>query len=726
MTMRTILLPVVLIGSVLCAGVLGQGAGEEEAKRIAVLKSDAALKAKVDACRELTVIGTKDCVPVLAGLLDDEKLRHMARYALEPIRDGAVDEALRKALGTLKGRPLVGVIGSVGVRRDTAATAALAGFLGDGDPEVAQAAARALGRMGTPAAAEALTEVLKGAPAANRPAVVEGLFRCAEAIAAAGKPGEAMAIYDRLRKQQKLPHQVRTGALRGAVLTRGDEGLPLLVEALRSDDFRLVGAAVRIGQEAPGSKATEALAQALGKLSPDSQILLSLTLGKRGDSAALPQLFALARKGETAARIAAIRGMTEIGHASAVPVLIKLHADAAQEVALAAQNALAALAGPEADSALVNMLAGGAAGAKVMAAELIGRRRMAGAVPELVKAAGADDEAVRVACLEVLGELAGAKEFPVLVRQLVAAKSAPESKACEQALAAICTRLSRPDASKVKIIKAVYGDLPNGTSRDVAAKVAAMVKDGKFSVAASNTHFGDPIPGTPKSLRLVYSVDGVVNDETVPEKRAIEIRAGAAPTALADALLGALEGTSGTKRLALLRVLRAAGGAKALATVSAAVADAGIRKEAVAILCGWPTPDALPQLMRLAASAKSTRDKVLALRGCCRLVPMQNVPAEAKAETLKGLLGTCERVDEKRLALSALGAVPGPEALAVVVPYLESAQLKEEACLAAVGISEAIAGSHGEAAAAAMKRVVAMTGNKGTSKRARAVLRRTK
>jgi HEAT repeat protein len=93
---------------------------------IATLKSDAAHKEKADACRQLAMVGTKDAVPVLAALLSDEKLAHMARYALEPIPDPAVDDALRAALGRLKGRPLVGVICSIGVRRDRMAVQSLA------------------------------------------------------------------------------------------------------------------------------------------------------------------------------------------------------------------------------------------------------------------------------------------------------------------------------------------------------------------------------------------------------------------------------------------------------------------------------------------------------------------------------------------------------------------------------------------------------------------------
>ena len=81
-------------------------AKEQEAKLIAVLKSDAPRQEKSDACRELALIGTKESIAPLAALLGDEKLSHMARYGLEPNPDPSVDEALRSALDKVKGRPL--------------------------------------------------------------------------------------------------------------------------------------------------------------------------------------------------------------------------------------------------------------------------------------------------------------------------------------------------------------------------------------------------------------------------------------------------------------------------------------------------------------------------------------------------------------------------------------------------------------------------------------------
>ncbi|MGQ9589821.1 MAG: hypothetical protein ACUVYA_05955, partial [Planctomycetota bacterium] len=106
---------------------------EREAKLIAVLKSDASLHDKMGACRELAVVGTRAAIPALAELLLDEKLSHMARYALEPIPDAAADEALIGALAKASGRALAGIAVSLGVRRCARATGPLAELLGHSD-----------------------------------------------------------------------------------------------------------------------------------------------------------------------------------------------------------------------------------------------------------------------------------------------------------------------------------------------------------------------------------------------------------------------------------------------------------------------------------------------------------------------------------------------------------------------------------------------------------------
>jgi HEAT repeat protein len=226
---KTIMMLACLTALVLTIPIVSQAgdskasSSEQEAKLIAVLKSSATPLEKAEACRELGRVGTRAAVAPLADLLGDEKLSHMARYGLEPIPDPAVDEALRDAASKLKGRPLIGVIGSIGVRRDAKAIDLLARQLKDSDTDVMHAAARALGSIGTTEAAKALENVLAGAPIPSRLAVSEGLFRCAEALSAHGKRSEALAIYGCLNRAE-VPQQVRDGAAKKIQALRQEEG----------------------------------------------------------------------------------------------------------------------------------------------------------------------------------------------------------------------------------------------------------------------------------------------------------------------------------------------------------------------------------------------------------------------------------------------------------------------------------------------------------------------
>ena len=722
-----VLAVMLLVGAAASVGQAAEpSAKEQEAKLIAVLKSEAPQKEKSDACRELARVATKDAVPVLAALLADEKLSHMARYGLETIPDPAVDEALRDALAKLKGRPLVGVIGSLGVRRDAKAIDALAKLLQDSNPDVVQTTARSLGRIGTSAAAKALGDVLANVSVPNQLAVCEGLLRCAETLAAKGQRDEALAIYDRLRGLQG-PHQVRTGGLRGAVLLRETDGLPILMQALRGDDFALFEAAARTSLEMPGADVTQALAAELGKLPAGKQILVIQTLGNRGDAGALAALSAAAKSGEKTIRVAAIRAVSQIASAAAAPVFVDLLGDADREVAQAAKDGLAALPGREVDTALAAMLSQPDAGVRIRAIEMLGQRRNTSALPAFLKAAEDAEEGVRLAGIRALSDVAGGDEMPAMLALLMKAKSPQDLEALEGAVAAICIRLARPAGGKVTIQKAIYGDLPGGPSADVTQKVAEMVKAGTLSVEASNGNFGDPANGIPKKLRVEYTVDGTAQARTVSEGETVTLTATVTPPACVDALCEALARAPTPPKIALLRVLRSVGGSKALNAVRAAAKDrsAEIKDTALRALCEWPTVEALPDLAELSKTSTDAKVKTLALRGYIRLIPLQDAAAEKKVAAIKDAMALAGRNEEKKLALAALGAIPTADALALVVPHLASPDLKEEASMAAVAIAEKIAQSSPAQVAEAMQQVSKATANKRVADRAKALLKQT-
>jgi len=402
-------------------------------------------KEKADACRELARIGTADAVAPLAALLGDESLSHMARYALETIPSSAVDKAFRNALGKLNGRQLVGVIGSVGVRRDAKAVGPLTKLLRDSDPDVAPAAARALGKIGNASAAEALQMALPGVSPANQPAFCEGLFQCAEALDRKGERKQAIAIYDQVRSVQG-PQQLRIAALRGAILARREKGWALLLDSARSQDFEVFQAAMRISAEVPGAEVTRLLAAELAALPADHQVLLAQTLGWRLDPAALHALFDAARTGPKPTRVAAIRAIAQIGSTSAVPVFEALLGDSDSEISQLAQESLASLQGKQVDDAVMTMLSNPNVKRRLTGMELVVRRRMIGAVPELTAAAGDLDSKIRVFAEQRLGELAGPDQLPTLLRLLERATTPEDIEASEQALTMVSLRAPKADA----------------------------------------------------------------------------------------------------------------------------------------------------------------------------------------------------------------------------------------------------------------------------------------
>ncbi|MHC4632159.1 MAG: HEAT repeat domain-containing protein [Planctomycetota bacterium] len=701
-----------------------------EGKLIAVLQSNASHKEKADACRHLAIIGTKKAVAPLVALLGDEKLSHMARYGLEPIPDPAVDEAFRDALGKLKGRPLVGVIGSIGVRQDAQAVRPLSGLLRNSDAVVARAAARALGDIGNQRAARALRRALENVSATNQLAFCEGLFRCAESLAAEGQHNEAIEIYDQLRKMDDAAHQVRGGALRGAIVTRRRDGVTLLREYLQSKDYIMFSAAVQAAQEMKGRDVTKALTDGLEGLGADNQILIILTLGKRGDASALPTLSALAKSGDKSVRIAAIKALPDIGDVSSAPVLVGLLSDGDNEISKAAQEALAALPGREVDAAVMAMLESSETSERLTALDLIKRRRITNVAGALLKATKDKDESVRTASIRMLGDLAGEVEFEVLVGLLFEAKSPAEIRAAERALSTTCLREAKPSAGKVTIRKAVYRGIDGARSADVTKKVAEIVKSGSLSIEASNSNFGDAAPGIVKELRVEFTVNGVTQTKTVREGETITLGGSEIPEALVEELCSALTRVPIQQKLALLRVLSVVDGPDALKAVRASVDDsnADVHRAAIRALGAWKSTDAAPHLLELAKKATNQNEKTLCLRGYLGFASRPDLPVGQRLSMCREAEGLLERDDEKRLLLGALGNINTPGAVAMIVPYLDSSGTREEASAAIVGIAERLLKGRGASRVASrlvkpLEKVAQVTTNANVSRKAKELLK---
>jgi HEAT repeat protein len=171
---------------------------------------------KAKACQRLGEIGGKEAVPALSALLGNEHLSTYARYGLEPIRDPSADHALRAGLTKLKGNLLIGVINSIGKRRDADASSALAKMIHGTDANVARAAASALGNIGGISSMKLLQDALTKTEGMTRMAVADAALVCADRLVAEGDRDDALALYSFLTAAD-MPKPVRLAAMSGII-----------------------------------------------------------------------------------------------------------------------------------------------------------------------------------------------------------------------------------------------------------------------------------------------------------------------------------------------------------------------------------------------------------------------------------------------------------------------------------------------------------------------------
>ena len=467
----------------------------KEQEALAVLRSNAAEAEKAAACKRLAVVGTAASAADLAALLPNEHLASWARIALEAIPGAEVDASLRKASGSLSGRLLVGVLNTIGVRRDAAAVALLEARLADADAEVAAAAAAALARIGSPEAAGAL----KKAAASGRDSMVEACADAAEQLRLAGDAAAAIAACDAVLGLRDIAsEQRRAQATRTAILAKGPAGLPLLVETLRSPSKRLFNMGLFVSRElddAPQAGAVDlALVEEATKLGGErAAVVIAAVADRNADGGAgdviVKKLLLIASGSDKPARTAAIATLGRIGDASALDPLLVAATVTDPDVAEAARLAAATLPGDAVDRASRAKLAAADARLLPVVVGLVGTRRIP-AARELLPLVAHGDAAVRKAAIESLGTVIELGDVGVLIDAVVKPRDPAEAEVAAKSLRQACTRMADREACAEKLAAAITDGLPIPTKvalYDVLGEVggkralAALAAAGKSS-----------------------------------------------------------------------------------------------------------------------------------------------------------------------------------------------------------------------------------------------------
>lgn len=318
---------------------------QQAAGRLAAILVDPQISdaARLFICQQLRLVAGDAQVPVLAPMLDDARHSHLARIALQDMPGATAGRALVEALGRLKGDDLVGVINSVGARRESAAVGPLARLLADADAKVAASAAAALGKIGTKEAAEAL------ASAKSSPAIHDAQLACAAELARNGDVAMAKPIYRRLIASDQ-PLNIRLAALHGLAKAAPSLVAPEVFEALTSSDAVLQRSSIDMVRTMPGEEATSALRQVLPKLEPEPRLLALGALAERGERSALVTLNGLAADKDLTVRAGAMRELRRLRYAAQDSLIREQIAAVVQEAA----SSIATLSPPPYEQSVID------------------------------------------------------------------------------------------------------------------------------------------------------------------------------------------------------------------------------------------------------------------------------------------------------------------------------------------------------------------------------------
>lgn len=697
-----------------------------EAQLIAVLQSDAPLFDKAKACQRLATIGTKKCVPVLAKLLGSQDLSHYARYGLEPNPDPAVDAALRNALDELKGGLLVGVIDSIGMRRDAGAVDAMKKLLGDSDPAVASAAAWTLGRIATPEALAALKASLS-APASLRVAAADACLSAADAMLREGKADEATKLFDALREAE-LPKHLQIAALGGTIRARGAAGVPLLVECLKSDDVARVRVGLDMAHKLPGSKVTEALVAELANLPKapkGGEKFLVINKAEYGAGQKWVDVIDKLAAAISNNGISVTAGNQLAGDpAPGTPKVLRVEytLGAKQQTVEVPEKEIFEVQGDKAQHPR-----------EAVIISVLGDRGDKAALGVVLEAAKSSPWDIRLAAIRALDKLGNATAVPVLLATAVdgqgelaeAARDSLANLPGKDVDAALAGMLAESSGQKQLVVIEMVG------RRGIASAAPALEKladsgDKQVRLAAIAS-LGLTIGLDELPALVDRFLDAKTSEDGDAVKEALRKACMRTPdrNAAAAIVISRIEKAPPETKGNLLDLLGVVGGQEALEGVAAAAksSDEALQDAATRVLGEWMSPDAAPLLLELAETGPE-KFRVRSLRGYIRIPRQLDVSAEERLAMCRKAMAAADRNDEKKLVLEVLGRNPSAESLAMLAPYLDDPKLKEAAAAAAVALAEKPGDTPLGAVAEAMKKAAKATSNPDLAARARLFGRR--
>jgi HEAT repeat protein len=539
----------------------------------------------------------------------------------------------------------------------------------------------------------------------------------------------------------QLHGRLLAGVIHSIGVRRDVKAVDALVRLADDPDSDVASVALMALGQIGTAEATEALQRALAGGSPAAReaaadaclVCVDRLLGQDERQEAA-RLCDAVRRADVPRRLhaAATRGLILARQSSGLPLLLELLEADDKDMFDVALRTGRELPGSDVTQALVAALDSLPPPRQALLIRAIGDRQDAAALPAVRKWAAEGSQEVRLAAIDVLGQMSDASAAAMLLETAVSGEPAL-ARAAQTSLvnlhgqavdAAIAANLDRGDPQARTLVLDLVAQRTI-TSALPAVLQAADDSDEQVRLAAIRTL--GRIGGLDELAMLTHRLLAAKSpQETAALEEALKVASLRMPDrdACAGVFLDSMPKASVASKRFLIELLGSVGGARALEGVSAAAEDADqdLQDAATQVLGEWMGAEAAPVLLHLAETLRNDRFKTRALRGYIRILRQMNLPADEKLAMCEAAFRAARRDEERRLVLAALGRIPSAKAISMLVPHLANPALAEDAAAAALAVGETLVQTDPRVVADAMQQVLKSAASDGTITQAKLLL----
>jgi len=222
--------------------------------------------------------------------------------------------------------------------------------------------------------------------------------------------------------------------------------MELVIEFLNDPDpeTRSIGLDL-VRDELKGEEATKQLVGLLPEMSDEAKVGLISALADRGDKAARSAILQLLTSDSAEPiRVAAFQALGFLGEAADVNLLIETLTGSSEPEVKAARASLVDLKGEGVSAAIVDKMNQAGPTMQITLIKILTDRRALDTVSDILALALSDEQAVRLASMQSLKELASPEHVEGMVQGILREERGKARDAAEKALAVVCGRTEDP------------------------------------------------------------------------------------------------------------------------------------------------------------------------------------------------------------------------------------------------------------------------------------------